>query len=120
MSKQIFLPKHLNFHQCINLFTPHDSIFILPMYQYTNFTIHQPSIIPMVHPQIVLCITLFTHYGTPPLLPMHHSFCSLWYSLLLSTAFVFYTPVIIHNQCHLFQTYTYIQTVQHYNYGPQL
>lgn len=86
MYKQIFLPKHLNFHQCINLFTPHDSIFILPMYQHTNFTMHQPSIIPMVHPQIVLCITLFTHYGTPPLSPMHHSLYFLWFTLLLSTA----------------------------------
>lgn len=86
MYKPILLPKHLNFHQCINLFTPYDSIFILPMHQHTNFTMHQPSFIPMVHPQIVLCITLFTHYGTPPPLPMRHSLYFLWFTLLLSTA----------------------------------
>lgn len=86
MSKQNLPHKHLNFHQCINLFTPHDSIFILPMHQHTNFTMHQPSIIPMVHPQTVLCITLFTHYVTPPPLPMHHSLYFLWFTLLLSTA----------------------------------
>lgn len=86
MYKPILLPKYLNFHQCIIKFSTHDSIFILPMHQHTNFTMHQPSIIPMVHPQIVLCITLlltmvlphhflciilFTSYGSPSYCPLH-------------------------------------------------
>ena len=114
MSKQIFLPKHLNFHQCINLFTPHDSIFILPMHQHTNFTMHQPSIIPMVHPQIVLCITLFTHYGTPPPLPMHHSLYFLWFTLLLSTASGFLYP------CYNTQPMPFISNIYLYPNCPAL
>ena len=111
--KQIFLPKHLNFHQCIIKFNTHDSIFILLCIN--------TLILLCINPHYFQCINLFNPYASLFLIAMHQPYYLLWFTLKLSTASPFNRPLhLVLDPCYNTLPMPFISNIYLYPNCPAL